>query len=257
MLPSLESSLKQSVAGCQVHSSPLVEEALNLGFVIKSIVANSDYSTPPYGLPLALRDLQVAGPMRKIPLPAGHRFYYDCLREQEARLLDWLLHVYQGSTWFFTQTFKDWVCVGRAERLQARFMSRLNQAYKDTNSRAALLKSVSVTEWQQRDVVHYHLLILGIGLEALSRKRFEHRWRRVSGGFAACYDAEVKAADYLVKHQTRKRDGNLHLGGSWRDISPPRSLERCCSASNGFASYALQPLAMSTRRGSQRSSCFA
>lgn len=216
---------------CQVpyrELSPLVIEALRLGAEISSVVrtggrvgAGAQRGSP-------------GGEFPRIKLPAGHRFFPDCYREQEARFLSWLISRFEGDCWFSTFTFKDYVKPEKAQRLLCSYLARLNQAYREV-SRAGLLKSVTCTEWQQRDVIHFHSLIAGDGLRLLSRKRWEFRWRSMSKGFAAHYEAEAKAALYLVKHQIKDNpSGALHLGGSWRDITLPRGLERCCSVSNGF-----------------------
>jgi len=191
---------------------PIIQEALKLGCTI---------TDPPGAKPDA--DLT-----RKIKLPMGHRFYQDCYREQAARLISWMISKYPGDTWFMTCTFKDYRVLNTAERWISRYLSRLNEAYKSKNP-AGLLKSIYSVEWQQRDVIHFHLIILGKGLGDLSRKRWERRWSMVGGGFAACYEAVDKAAEYLVKHQIKENPGGgLHLGGAWRDITPPKSLSRCC-----------------------------
>jgi hypothetical protein len=196
--------------------SPLVQEAIRLGWEIRSISAQSkEYAQD------------------KRPLPVGHRFFHDCLREQEARVLEWLIRKYKDNCWFFTATFKDYLHPDKADRMLSSFLARISQAHKAIPG-AALLKSIYTTEWQQRDVIHYHLLIFGNRLGSLSRKRWEFRWQMISGGFAADYDAELKAAPYLVKHQIKDRPGgNLHLGGAWRGIKPPRSVSCHSSASNG------------------------
>jgi len=210
---------------CQVPwvtLSPLVLEAVSLGCKVSGFHLRCD----------------VAGHAGHKSLPAGHRFFPDCLREQEARLLEWLIRVYQGNSWFFTGTFKDYIYPLKAERLLNRYLGRLTQAHSEIPG-AALLKSFLSTELQQREVIHYHLLIFGERLGVLSRKRWEHRWRVLSGGFAADYDAELKAAPYLVKHQVKDNPGgNLHVGGAWRGITPPRSLRCCGVAPNGFKGMA-------------------
>ena len=231
-------SLKESGQGCQgpipLGSYRLVKEAVSLGCVVRSVSPQLSLSSP-----FELEPLACAG---RRSLPPGHRFYQDCLREQEARLIEWLIRLFPGDCWFFTQTFRDWLCEGRAERLRTRFLGRLDQAYRDISG-AALLKSISSVEWQQRDVIHFHLLILGIGLGSLSRKRWEFRWRMISGGFAADYDAELKAAPYLAKHQIKDHpDGSLHFGGSWRGIVPPRSVGDCCSLSEGLQRFGFSSL---------------
>ena len=205
---------------CQVPwvtLSPLVVEAVSMGCEIS-------------GFKLKVDD---AGNGKK-SLPSGHRFFPDCLREQEARLLEWLIRVYKGNCWFFTGTFEGYIYPLKAERLLNRYLGRLAQAHREIRG-AALLKSFLSTEWQQRGVIHYHLLIFGNGLDKLSRKRWEHRWRMLSGGLAADYDAELKAAPYLVKHQVKDNPGgNLQMGGAWRGITPPKSICCCGKSLKGF-----------------------
>lgn len=234
---------------CQVpwaSLSPLVQEVLRLGGEISSIV-------PGPGV------VQAPGPREK--LPAGHRYFPDDLREQEARVLAWLITKFNHDAWFVTLTFEDYIepdrplmgqwlrkydgvrpwanrlrkCDGvkpSANRVLAMWLARLNQAYKAIPG-AALLKSVAVSEWQRRGVVHFHLLIFGKKLGSLSRKRWEFRWRMIGGGFAAVYEAEVAAAPYLVKHQIKDRPGgNLDIGGSWRGIEPPRDVGQRADVSN-------------------------
>jgi len=206
--------------------SPLIQEALKLGFTIA-------------GPPGAKPDAELH---KKRKLPMGHRFYQDCYREQSARLIDWTLSKYPGDAWFMTCTFKDYKKLIQAESWISKYIGRMYQAYKTQNS-AGMLKSIYSVEWQQRNVVHFHLLILGEGLGVLSRKRWERRWQMIGGGFAACYEAENKAAEYLVKHQIKENpSGGLNFGGTWRDITPPKSLSKCCSkALNGSSGRASCP----------------
>jgi hypothetical protein len=209
---------------CQVLN-PVVREALSLGLVIASVETRIIPGESEY-----LVEIPRVGRFPKAKLPAGHRFYPDCYREQEARLISWLLYVFRGDTWFFTLTFKDWISVFRAERIRDRFLARLNQAYLELPG-AELLRSISSSEWQNREVIHFHMLVFGKQLHDLSRKRWEHRWLNMSGGLSRCYQAGSNSAPYLVKHQVRNHpDSSLNLGGSWRGITPPKSIERCCSA---------------------------
>ena len=201
-----------------IELSPLVQEALKLGLSITDTTKLKAVTTE----------------YRKVKLPMGHRYYNDCYREQAARLVSWSMGKYPNDCWFMTCTFKDYKYLIKAERWIQRYISRLNSAFKSSNP-AAPLKSIYSVEWQQRDVIHFHLLILGKGLGDLSRKRWERRWQIIGGGFAACYEAVDKAAGYLVKHQIKDHPGSgLNLGGTWRDITPPKSLSRCCGiALNG------------------------
>lgn len=236
MLPKLEISLKQSLAGVKPRSCPLLEEALNLGCVLRSVEPQGP-SLPPF--PGVVPGVVISTRRR---LPQGHRFFPDCYREQEARFLDWLISIFPGDGWFATFTFHNYIFYERAGRRLSRWFSRLNQSYGDSHS-AGLLKSVSSVEWQEREVIHYHSLIFGNGLRTLSRKRWESRWERTGGGFCRIYEAGMEAAEYLVKHQIKDRpESALHLGGSWRDINPPKSLSRCCgSVLNGSSSVSCSP----------------
>jgi hypothetical protein len=222
MLPNVEYSLKQSIAGVKSQSSPLVEEALSLGFVISSIRGSI---SPPIELPLALRDYQ--GVSHRVSLPCGHRFYIDCLREQGARLIEWSIKRYFPDCWFFTQTFHYEINPIKALRYQGMFTARLAEAKYDITG-CEQLTYLSCGEWQQRGVFHFHSIFFGRGLAQLSRKRWESRWLKLSDGFGSCYGAELKAAPYLAKHNS-KRYGEIQLGGDWRGLSLPRGLSNCCS----------------------------
>jgi hypothetical protein len=218
---------------CQVpwiSLSPLVREVLRFGGEISSVEKLGGVSGP------GTKSLTSGGEFPIVKLPAGHRFFPDCYREQEARFIDWLISLYPSDCWFMTATFKNYISLEKSERWIQRYLARLNQAYK-CKCVGGLLKSIYSVEWQQRDVIHFHLIILGKGLGSLSRKRWEFRWRVIGGGFAACYEAVHNAAVYLVKHQIKDNpSGALHLGGSWRGISPPRSLSRCCERASNVSS---------------------
>jgi len=164
---------------------------------------------------------------RRQYLPPGHRFFGDCEREQIARYIDWAVSV-EKDAWFTTLTFKRELSPYKAERMCDRWLARLDQAYKDKTGRR--LKSFRATEWQQRGVVHYHLLVLGAGLDALSRKRWEHRWGANGGGYARIYEAERKSAPYLAKYMNKRLGGEVHIGGAWQGMNPPRALSVCCRA---------------------------
>jgi len=164
----------------------------------------------------------------KLPsLPSGHRFFPDCQRETYARSIQWGIwsgHPVPG-VWFVTMTFKTFIDPGRAWRLLQLWLGRLRQSYEDKGGRR--LRWVCATEWQQRDVVHFHLLIAGVGLSELSRKRWEVRWEStdLNTGFCRIYDADRKAAPYLAKYI--RKGSEISRGGYWRGLSTPGSVT-CC-----------------------------
>ncbi|MBA7580026.1 hypothetical protein ES708_21912 [subsurface metagenome] len=179
-------------------------------------------------------------------LPAGNRFFFDPERECLARSIDWALDKGGDSAIFATLTFKDYVSPVRAGKMARRWLARAEQSLKDSgsdslksnrhrhllsegNPTVALkgnLKSFCATEWQQREVIHFHLLLIGNGLGSLSRKRLESRWEAMGGGFARCYEADRKAAPYLAKYTSKDLGGDVEWGGTWRGLSFPVSVSR-------------------------------
>ncbi len=227
MLPELELSLKQSFGGVKPRSSPLLEEALNIGCIIRSIVpSGSSFSYSP----LLADTLGAVGsiPPSRVRLPQGHRFFYDCCREQEARLIEWAIKRFYPDCWFFTQTFHYEIVPAKALRVHSGFTARLARCKYDVTG-CKQLTYLSCGEWQQRDVYHFHSIFFGRGLAELSRKRWESRWLKLSGGFGSCYGAELRAAPYLAKHNSR-RYGDIQIGGDWRGLTLPGGLSRCCVA---------------------------
>jgi hypothetical protein len=172
-------------------------------------------------------DTRGEGPARE-KLTPGHRFFYDCDRETWARLIEWSMGAAGASSWFVTLTFKNHLRVPWAVKMLNTWLSALCDAYESlTGSRG--LRWIVAQEWQKRDVIHFHLILSGVRLDELSRKRWEHRWEGVGGGFARIYDARKKAAPYLAKYCSKAQGGTMRQGGTWRGISPPRST-RCCQA---------------------------
>jgi len=164
------------------------------------------------------------GPARR-RLPPGHRFFADRDRETVARFIDWSLRRSQMAnegSWFTTLTFRDYVTPYRANKMVRRWLARLNQALESNGG--SQLKSILATEWQQREVIHYHLLLAGHGLDALSRKRWECRWTALGGGFARVYDADMKAAPYLAKYLNKRLGGEVDIGGAWQGMNSPESV---------------------------------
>jgi hypothetical protein len=162
-----------------------------------------------------------------VKLPQGHRFFGDGDREAVARSLDHRLRMAQRhkeGTVFATLTFKNELTPYKAQKMTRRWLSRMSQALEDNGG--SQLKSVCASEWQQRGVIHYHLLLAGNGLEHLSRKRWEARWEALGGGFARLYEADMKAAPYLAKYINTRLGGEVDFGGAWLGIVTPNSISR-------------------------------
>jgi hypothetical protein len=157
-------------------------------------------------------------------LPAGHRFFPDPEREVMARSIGWALHKGGDSAIFATLTFKDYLSPYRAAKHLQRWLARAQQSLKDTGGTS--LKSICATEWQQRAVIHFHVLLIGHGLGSLSRKRLESRWESMSSGYARCYDADPKAAPYLAKYTSKDLGGEVNWAGDWRGLRFPASISR-------------------------------
>jgi len=169
-------------------------------------------------------------------LPAGHRFFQDCKRETFARWIEWSMwsgHPQPG-VWFVTLTFKTFVESWRSWVLLKSWLGHLRQGYEDKGGYR--LRWICATEWQIREVVHFHLLISGVGLSELSRKRWEVRWESGdrSAGFCRIYDADRHAAPYLAKYI--HKGGELTKGGYWRGLITPGSVTCCQPGSSVFES---------------------
>ena len=157
-------------------------------------------------------------------LPAGNRFFPDRDREVTARAISWAMGLGQDAL-FVTLTHRDYVSPARNDRMVHRLLARLEQSLKDSGG--SQLKSICATEWQQRQVIHDHLVLIGHGLGALSRKRIEHRWTALGGGYARCYEADRKAAPYLAKYTSKRLGGEVQWDGDWQGLRFPASVSRC------------------------------
>ena len=155
-------------------------------------------------------------------LPRGNRFFPDAERESIARTIDWTLEKSGGSGIFATLTFKNEVSAYRGDKMSRRWLAQAQQSLKDKGG--GQLKSFRATEWQKRGVIHYHVLLIGLGLGSLSRKRLENRWIAMSGGFCRCYEADRKAAPYLAKYTSKTLGGEVDWGGTWQGLDIPASV---------------------------------
>lgn len=163
-------------------------------------------------------------------LPAGHHFFPDCIRESHARKIEWLISTVKDDAWFVTLTFKDFVTVGLANRLMLTWLNRLEASYQKYKG-SGWLNWVCATEWQKRQVIHFHLIVFGAGLRLLSRMRWENRWMATYKvcGFARIYDARKSSAPYLAKYTSKSLNGDLQWCRTWQGLSAPESLS-CCKA---------------------------
>jgi hypothetical protein len=167
----------------------------------------------------------------RVALPSSHRYFADCLRENNARLIAWAMSRGEGKSWFATLTFKDYIRTNHARNLRNRWLARLGQAVFDINRGVERLRTVSATEWQLREVIHFHLIAMGKGIDSLSRKSWESRWESSSlfTGFCRIYDADEKAAPYLAKYTSKTLGGELEWGGDWQGLKSPASVNCDCS----------------------------
>lgn len=166
-------------------------------------------------------------------LPPGHRYFPDCQRETVARQIAWSMRTGCVDSWFITFTFKTHVSEGQAWRMVNAWFSSLSQAYRDKINayRSNGPRWIVAQEWQKRQVIHFHAILSGVRLDELSRKRWEHRWSGIGGGYARIHAAREKAAPYLAKYvgKTDAHASALRRGGSWLGMTPPRSVG-CCKA---------------------------
>lgn len=170
-------------------------------------------------------------------LPKGHRFFHDCERETNTRLIEHMMSGKGMESWFVTLTFKNYVGEFKARGMVASWLGSLSMSYRDRlqeegkDCRSHGLNWVIAQEWQKRQVIHFHIILSGVRLgTAMSRKTWECRWSGMGGGFARVHDASPKAAPYLAKYTGKTyHDGAIWWGGTWRRDTPLDSL-RCCKA---------------------------
>lgn len=168
--------------------------------------------------------------MQGIRLPAGHRYFPDRERETYARLIDWSMGQRGAESVFATYTFRDYVSQGRANTMLNRHLARMAESLKHTGG--GRLKYAVATEWQKRDVIHFHLVLTAHGLGNLSRKRWEARWEHNGGGYARLYEADRAAAPYLAKYMNKRHNGDFRLGGAWLGNKPPGVLDPSSGPAN-------------------------
>jgi len=157
-------------------------------------------------------------------LPPDHRFFPDCLRENNARFIQWAMTRKNVGSWFVTQTFKEYERPFKARMLFDQWAGHLSQALKD--STGGRLRWIRAEEWQVREVIHFHSVVQGKELDTLSRMRWEYRWESLgrNTGFCRIYDADYKAAPYLAKYTSKSLGGEMNWGGYWRGLEVPTSV---------------------------------
>lgn len=214
-------TIAEGKTACQVELGQTPEAVAASGYTGE---AGGRVKTSP-GIPKTNLDPSPCqGEEKRARLPSGHRFFPDNEREAVARSISWAMEKGGDSALFTTLTFKDYVSPYRGKKMVKRWLARAEQALKD--KRGDSLKSFCALEWQKRDVIHYHLLLIGRGLDALSRKRLEHRWEAIGGGFARCYEADREAAPYLAKYTSKSLGGDVEWGGTWQGLRYPASVSR-------------------------------
>lgn len=158
-----------------------------------------------------------------IRLPEGNRYFPDRERETYARFINWSTNLKGEDSLFGTYTFRDYVSHYKANKMINRHLARMTEALRHSGGNR--LRYFVATEWQIRDVIHFHSLLTANGLGNLSRKRWEARWEHMGGGFARIYDADLGSAPYLAKYLNKSRGGELRIGGAWLGINPPGSID--------------------------------
>jgi hypothetical protein len=167
-----------------------------------------------------------------IPLPGGHRFFRDCLRENTARFIEWAMSNNGLSSWFVSQTFQGYEKPDRAFMKYISWIGRLKQALGDSGGEG--LRWILASEWQTREVIHFHSIVQARGMDHLRRKSWEDRWECLDSntGFCRIYDAQKKSAPYLAKYCSKDLGGEIQWGGSWRGFTAPASVS--CGHSEGL-----------------------
>jgi hypothetical protein len=160
----------------------------------------------------------------RVNLPKTHIFFSDCLRENYARFIQWSITRKSSQAWFVTQTFKREEHHRSADTMYRIWAGRLTQGLIDRGG--CQLRWIRASEWQLRNVIHFHSLVQGIGLDRLSRKSWEDRWESLNWntGFCRIYDADLKSAPYLAKYTSTRLGGQLEWGGYWQGLSVPASV---------------------------------
>jgi hypothetical protein len=121
--------------------------------------------------------------------------------------------------WFCTFTFRDPVHPEQANRRYQRFIRTLNEYRfgKRFREKGEGVVSINATEWQKREVLHFHSLIGG-GLEDLDRRHWMELWNR-DNGFARIYPYNpVGAPGYVSKYVVKGGEIDIIL-------SPQKELE--------------------------------
>lgn len=188
------------------------------------------------GMPVDPFDRQEEGERERLPLPPGHRFFPDCDRETNARKIEWMMTRKGVDSWFVTFTFKRWVSERHAFVRLGRWLYAISQAHTAQLTqdggcfRSGRLSWCVATEWQKRNVIHFHLVLSGVRLGLLSRKRWEHRWEAGHvEGYARIHDADKAAGPYLAKYTSKGLGGNLRWHIPSRGITVPGAVT-CCRA---------------------------
>ena len=164
--------------------------------------------------------------------PRGHRFFSDCLRENNARWIEWMMQRKGCSSWFVNQTFKGYEGTRSAIAKYKIWIGRLKQCLIDRGG--SELRWIRANEWQIREVIHFHSIVQGRELDHLSRKSWEDRWESLdlNTGFCRIYDAHKEAAPYLAKYTSKRLGGEIERGGYWQGLKTPASVS--CGHSQGF-----------------------
>lgn len=114
--------------------------------------------------------------------------------------------------WFCTFTFKDPVHPEQANRRYHRFLRILNEYRfgKRFREKGLGVLSVNATEWQKREVLHFHSVIGG-GLQDVDRFAWMELWNR-DNGFARIFPYDPAGAPgYVSKYVVKGGEIDIYL----------------------------------------------
>jgi hypothetical protein len=120
------------------------------------------------------------------------------LQKGWVEFLDHIMNRESREKWFVTLSFPFNVPRPIAEKKKKEWVRRLSQALKDSG-KDGKVGYTCITAQQQREVLHFHLIVFADGLDRLDKSRWEKKWeevtawkRFISKGFTVSYRNKPK-----------------------------------------------------------------